>query len=278
LRDILDSPEVTANVWRRNRYHEAVQNYYDQVLVLGSPTVFDVNREYEFPPGTRAKVRYCGYVARPPGRGFREKLRAEMGVAADEKLVLVTVGGGEDGDRVLSCYVEGWHADAELKAAKVRTLLVCGSEMNETNRRHVINGAGDSRLIVREFSDDMMALMDAADLVVCMGGYNTTCELLTLRKRAVMVPRARPVEEQWIRAERLAAMGLFHAIHPDHLQPSMLMQAVKDELAKIDSGVPAPSAAIDLRGLSRMFEAITELTADLGSLSGSYPRPALVLG
>ena len=127
--------------------------------------------------------------------------------------------------------------------------------MNETNRRHVINGAGDSRLIVREFSDDMMALMDAADLVVCMGGYNTTCELLTLRKRAVMVPRARPVEEQWIRAERLAAMGLFHAIHPDHLQPSMLMQAVKDELAKIDSGVPAPSAAIDLRGLSRMFEA-----------------------
>ena len=67
LRDILDSPEVTANVWRRNRYHEAVQNYYDQVLVLGSPTVFDVNREYEFPPETRAKVRYCGYVGTAPG-------------------------------------------------------------------------------------------------------------------------------------------------------------------------------------------------------------------
>lgn len=279
LRDILDSPEVTAQVWKRNRYHEAVQNYYDQVLVLGSPAVFDVNREYDFPPETRAKVRYCGYVARPPGRGFREKLRAEMGVAPDEKLVLVTVGGGEDGDRVLSCYVEAWHADPSLKAAKVKTLLVCGSEMNEVNRRHVINGAGGSDLIVREFSDDMMTLMDAADLVVCMGGYNTTCELLTLRKRAVMVPRARPVEEQWLRAERLAKMGLFRVIHPDQLQPSVLMDEVKSELARIDAGEPLPAAAIDLRGLARLHEAIGELTADQPtSISGSYPRPALVLG
>jgi predicted glycosyltransferase len=40
-------------------------------------------------------------------------------------------------------------------------------------------------------------------------------EILSLRKRAVVVPRTQPVEEQWIRAQRMAELGLFAAIHPD---------------------------------------------------------------
>lgn len=278
LRDILDAPEVTRNVWAKNRYHEAVQNYYDQVLVLGSPTVFDASREYDFPASTRAKVRYCGYVGRAPGRGFREQVRADLGVGPDDRLVLVTVGGGEDGDRILSCYVDGWNRDPYFRDPRLKTLLVCGSEMNDVHKRHIVNANEDSRLIVRDFSDDMMSCMDAADLVVSMGGYNTTCELLTLRKPAVMVPRARPVEEQWIRAQRLASMGLFRAIHPDRLQPSVLMGEVRAELERIDAGTPLPCAAIDMRGLQRLDEAVHELTADLGANSGSYPRPAMVLG
>lgn len=277
LRDILDSPAATTAVWQKNRYHEAIRDFYDQVLVLGTASVFDVNREYEFPAETRAKLKFCGYVGRQPGRGFREQFRAELGVEPHEKLVLVTVGGGEDGDRLLSCYIEAWHQDAALRESGVKTLLVCGSEMNETNRRHVIHSSNDPRLIVRDFSDDMMTCMDAADVVVCMGGYNTTCELLSLRKRAVIVPRARPVAEQWIRAERLAAMGIFRVVHPDQLQPSVLLRELRAELAGCDDPAARPAAAIDMRGLARLREAVTELTQDLAATSGSYPRPALAL-
>ena len=149
--------------------------------------------------------------------------------------------------------------------------------MNDANRRHVIHASNDPSLIVRDFSDDMMTCMDAADVVVCMGGYNTTCELLTLRKRAVIVPRVRPVAEQWIRAERLAAMGIFRVVHPDHLQPSVLMREVRAELAACDDQVARLVPAMDMRGLSRLRDAITELTQDLSSTSGSYPRPALAL-
>ncbi len=60
----------------------------------------------------------------------------------------------------------------------------------------------------------MMSLMAAADVVVAMGGYNTVCELLTLRKRAVLVPRVQPGVEQCVRAERMAAMGLLRMVHP----------------------------------------------------------------
>ena len=50
-----------------------------------------------------------------------------------------------------------------------------------------------------------------------MGGYNTMCEILTLQKRALIVPRVRPVTEQWIRTRRMEALGLVDMIHPEQL-------------------------------------------------------------
>ena len=76
----------------------------------------------------------------------------------------------------------------------------------------------------------MMSYMDAADVVVSMGGYNTICEILTLRKRAVVVPRTRPVQEQLIRAERMARLGLMRVIHPAKLGARQLMSVVREEM------------------------------------------------
>ncbi len=277
LRDILDAPESTAEVWRRNHYHEVIRDSYDKVLVLGSQNVFDVNREYQFPEETRQKVQFCGYIGRERGRGFREQTRAELGVSPTDKLVLVTVGGGDDGDRLISCYVDAWKRDPAMQRPDVRTLLVCGPEMNEVNRRHIVSIADDPRLIVRDFSNDMMTCMDAADLVIAMGGYNTVCELLTLRKPAIIVPRIRPSQEQWIRAERMAGMGLFSTIHPDSLQPSVLAAEIAARISQIDSGLSPPAPAIDLRGLARVSDAVNELM-ESASNSGSWLRPAQVLG
>ncbi len=276
LRDILDAPEATATVWRRNNYHDVIRDSYDQVLVLGSQNVFDVNREYEFPEETRRKVRFCGYVGRQRGRGFREQTRTELGVGPADKLVLVTVGGGDDGDRLISCYIDAWKRDPVMSRSDVKTLLVCGPEMNEVNRRHIVSIADDPRLIVRDFSNDMMTCMDAADLVISMGGYNTVCELLTLAKPAIIVPRVRPSQEQWIRADRMAGMGLFTTIHPDSLQPSVLAGAIAQRIGSLDAGLVAPTPAIDLRGLSRVNDAVGELMDSIGT-SGTYLRPAQVL-
>lgn len=272
LRDVLDSPKATIETWRKNRYHEVVESYYDSVLVLGTPTVFDTGAEYEFPSATRSRVRYCGYLGREPGRGFREQRRRELGVADDERLVLVTVGGGDDGDRVLQCYLDGWHHSPQLREQGVRSLLVCGSEMNEVHRRQIFSASNDRSVIVRDFEGDMMTCISAADVVVSMGGYNTICEILTSRKPAVVVPRARPVAEQWIRAQRMAAQGLFQTIHPDELQPTTLMSAVTQALTSGSNETELANFQPSLRGLPNLHHALTELTADLTVESGTFPR------
>ena len=254
LRDILDNPESTAAIWRKNSYFEAISAYYDDVLVVGSPKIFDLRKEYAFPPRAAAKVRFCGYIARSAGRSSRAEVRRRLGVNPAEPLVLVTPGGGEDGHALVSGYLDGL---ATLPVGSVpRSLIVCGPEMSESNRSQVERAAAQiPEVIVESFSDDMMSLMDAADVVVSMGGYNTVCELLTLRKRAVVVPRVEPVEEQWIRAERMQAAGLLRAIHPRSLSPASLIGAVLEELACVQQGQKNLYMA-KMDGLERIEEAI----------------------
>jgi predicted glycosyltransferase len=67
LRDILDSPGATRNVWEKHGYHNAIRSLYDLVLLLGGLEVFDPREEYRFPAFTAEKVRFCGYIGAKAG-------------------------------------------------------------------------------------------------------------------------------------------------------------------------------------------------------------------
>lgn len=263
LRDILDSPQATARIWRKNGYFEAITTYYDQVLVVGCPQVFDMRSEYEFPPFAAARVRYCGYIAREAGRQTRSEMRHSLGVACHERLLLVTPGGGEDGyalvDSALRGLAHAVNAGQAGQAGHWRMHIVCGPEMAGHQRLAVQTAAQAlPGVSVQDFSDDMMSLQAAADVVLAMGGYNTVCELLSCGKRAVLVPRVKPGQEQLIRAERMARLGLLAMVHPDQLHPDTLMQAVQAELQAQARGDIRPRLA-DLRGLQETTAALFEL-------------------
>jgi predicted glycosyltransferase len=260
LRDILDSPGNTIRVWQKKRYHDAIRSFYDQILVVGTPDIFDTSKEYQFPQDNHDKVRYCGYIARERSTSSGDELRMDLQLAPNGRLVLVTVGGGEDGAHLLQCYLEGLRRAPH--DSRTQSLVVCGPEMGDVQRKTVMEMAvGLPGVIMQDFTQDMMGLMDAADVVVCMGGYNTVCELLTLRKRAVIVPRVKPVLEQWIRAERLCQLGLLRAIHPNQLTPGLLQATVAEELGKVNvhqSGL----YQINMDGLSRIGDNLRGLLYD----------------
>jgi predicted glycosyltransferase len=80
-----------------------------------------------------------------------------------------------------------------------------------------------------------------------MAGYNTICEILSLGKRAVVVPRVRPVQEQWIRADKLARLGAIRCVHPDVLTPGKLAWEVQSQLrqASVRTSFPASLDGLD---------------------------------
>jgi predicted glycosyltransferase len=256
LRDILDAPAPTMEQWRKSRSDEAVEWFYDSVLVLGSAPIFDVREEYGFSPGVQRKVIHCGYVKRQPGRRPRNSIRSELGIGADEKLVLVTAGGGEDGCTLMQTYVAG--VDLIPPEAKIKTLIVTGPEMPAPRCAQLNRDlAGRRDVNVLEFTDDLMSYMDAADLVISMAGYNTVCELLTLHKRAILVPRVEPVAEQSIRAERMSAFGLFETILPSTLTPRALANAVQRQVR--GSGEAMVREFVDMEALPRISKLMDQM-------------------
>jgi predicted glycosyltransferase len=79
-----------------------------------------------------------------------------------------------------------------------------------------------------------------------MAGYNTVCEALSFRKRALVVPRVSPRSEQLIRAERLRERGLVELLHPEALAPERISSWLADNF-----GQPG-RRGVDIGGLDRL--------------------------
>lgn len=255
LRDILDSPEITINEWKQQSYYTAIQWLYDKVLVVGSPEVFDFCKEYKCPPAVACKVQQCGYIRKFVNRNHGNELH-KPSTEPQEKLVLVTPGGGEDGYHLLSHYLSGL---AILPAKHdIKSTIVVGPEMPQHHKQALYQVAQQyPHVQMCEFTDQLTMYMSLADVVICMGGYNTICEVLSLHKKAIVVPRNCPVAEQCIRAERMAKLGLFQMIHPDSLTSEKLMRSLLTELHKPQT--TSPQFSIDLNALPRISQCIQML-------------------
>lgn len=265
LRDILDAPEKTIPEWSKNNYYEAIEKFYEMLLVVGTEDVFDFRQGYQLPEAAAQKVRFCGYLRRQPGLKKAETIRQELQVKSTEKLVLVTPGGGEDGYQLVDTYLQG--LELQLNSSHLKSLIICGPEMPKVQREKLYKKASvNKQIIMGEFTDDMMSYMAAADAVVSMGGYNTICEILSAKKPAVVVPRTVPSHEQLIRAQKMQALGLFKAIHPESLTPEALMGGVLDVLED-----PQFSRNVDLEGLPRLTRYIRNLLADKFPSEFVYP-------
>ena len=254
LRDILDSPAKTIGEWKQHGYYEAIQFWYDQVLVVGMAELFEVAQEYQFPLPIVQTVCYCGYIRKSFQGLNRAELRWFLRIKPSEKLVLVTPGGGEDGYPLVKAYLAGLkHLPAQMK---LRSVILCGPEMPLSQQQDIREQALKyTGVEVQVFTDNLLGYLDAADAVVSMGGYNTLTEILSLDKRTVVVPRISPSQEQLIRAERFMRNGLIRAIHPDYLQPKTLMQAV---IAQLEDRA-TPSLELDFNGLPNIANQLSNL-------------------
>jgi len=98
----------------------------------------------------------------------------------------------------------------------------------------------NGRVIATGFESRIETLFAGAQGVVCMGGYNTFCEVLSFDRRAVIVPRTVPRLEQWIRASRAEELGLVRML--DDGRDGMTVAAMIDAIRKLPTQ-QKPSAA-----------------------------------
>jgi predicted glycosyltransferase len=206
LRDVLDEPAAVRRDWKRGDNEKAIQTYYDAVWVYGDPAIYDLGQEYHLHPKTIAKFRYTGYLDQ---RRRLKYMNAENVQAfkslnlPSERIALCLVGGGQDGAHLAETF-----AHTELPP-DMNGIILTGPFMPREVRQQLQNYAAQrDNLRVLEYLVEPTLLFNRAERVIAMGGYNTTCELLSFQKRSLIVPRIKPRREQLVRAERLQALGL----------------------------------------------------------------------
>ncbi len=246
LRDIVDAGHLTRRAWAEEGVYDTLEHGYHLVLVYGSRTLYDIGAEYALPAAVERRVQYCGYLDRVTEAAGIEatactdpRSHAAWGEGGSDRdrLVVLTAGGGGDGLPLMRAYLLGLRRLPSIPFASVLLTgpLMDAAEAAELRALAACLPAG--RVRIESFLDDPLPLLQVADLVVAMAGYNTTCELLGLRQRALLIPRATPRREQLIRASLLARHGLAQLLEPEHLTPERLIESVQRSLR-----LPRPQA------------------------------------
>lgn len=227
LRDIMDSAESTIQDWSGKGIYDAMDALYDEIWVYGCRNFYDPVKEYDIPPHIASKVFFTGYIPRKlPSQEVITATRRDLGIKDDEKIILVTTGGGGDGHPMVNLCLEAFDQTRGGTPKGVRVVVVTGPFMPSNCAQDVLKICKSSGFITLKFHRYMEALIGAAQVVVSMGGYNTLCEIASQRKPSLIVPRTIPREEQLIRAQVLCSKGFCDYLRPSELSPEALRTKV----------------------------------------------------
>ena len=223
LRDVLDEPALLAPEWERKNVMPALVDLYDEIWVYGLPQICDPLAEIPTPQAVRRKMMFTGYLRREAARG---DLAREHTAPFDKPYLLVTPGGGGDGEVLVDWVLRAYELDHR---APNPALLVFGPFMQQDKQSQFarrVDGLAQVEAIT--FDANIEPLIEGAAGIVAMGGYNTFCEILTFNKPALIVPRTMPRKEQLIRAGRAQELGLLSMLGDDGVRdPSAMATALR---------------------------------------------------
>ena len=103
---------------------------YDEIWVYGCRNFYDPIKEYEIPPHIASKVHFTGYIPRKiPSPEDVTAVRRDLGIRDDEKLILVTTGGGGDGHPMVNLFLSAFDRRRGGTPKGVRVAVVTGPFM-----------------------------------------------------------------------------------------------------------------------------------------------------
>ena len=240
IRDVMDEPALLVPEWERKGAKTALIRYYDEIWVYGLRDVYQPLKALDLPQEVESRITYTGYLRRdmPPTPSLTKYPKITK-----QPFILVTTGGGGDGDDLIDWVISAYEADAELDQP---ALILFGPFIDRDKRRSFVER------IARQPKLDVMSF----------------------DKRTLIVPRTRPRLEQYIRAVEAERLGLVCMLS-DYKEPRTpeRMAAALRAL----SSQPRPSEVTIpglLDGLDRVCERLKVLTESRPRFAPAYHQAA----
>jgi len=219
----MDEPGLLAPEWERKQVVPALQRYFDDIWVYGLPQICDPLEGIELPKSVRKRMTYTGYLKRS-----LPKLKPHVVLEKiEDPFLLVTVGGGGDGEAIIDWVLRAYESDPKLPYP---ALLVLGPFMNSENQADFMARAAQlPNVEAVTFETHLESLMDRALGVVCMGGYTSAGAVLSFDKRAFVIRRTERRLEQTIGAWRPQDLGLVRMLRDDgRRDPTQMATALRN--------------------------------------------------
>jgi predicted glycosyltransferase len=251
LRDVMDDPQALRDEWARKKVVPVIEECYDRIWVYGPREMGNPISAIDLSVNALEKIRYTGYLR----RNVPAERKQPSPVDTDIPYYLVTTGGGGDGVELVDWVLRAY----EQHHVSMRAVIVLGPFMSADAQVEFNARAAElSNVEMLTFDSNIEFLMRDAVGVVAMGGYNTFCEVLSFDKRAVLVPRYTPREEQLVRVRNAAKLGLVNMLDAKRYPDASLMSRALNGLADQQ----LPSALMDpgmLDGLDRVADLVEPL-------------------
>ena len=250
LRDVMDEPELLAPEWERKHVMPALKDLYDELWVYGLPQFYDPLTGVEIPEVIRRKIVYTGYLKHQ----VPEALSVKSASVPNTPYILVTAGGGGDGDVLIDWVLSAYETGMKIPHP---ALIVLGPFMHTDHQESFLARIEKLESVsAMTFSSHIEHLMEKAVGVVAMGGYNTFCEILSFDKPSIIVPRTVPRLEQYIRASRAQELGLLSMLNYDNEPDPKMMATALCQLTQQN-----PPSEIILPGLLDGLQNINRLVS-----------------
>jgi predicted glycosyltransferase len=250
LRDILvekkDPPAYEERVLGK------LNRYFDALLVHSDAGLLRLDETFTRVGDINIPLVYTGFITQHATPGAGSRMRRELKISPDQKLIVASAGGGRSGYRLLTSVIDA----CELLRERLpfRLEVFSGPFMdNEEYKKLSVRAASGFR--IRRYTKRFLDYLSAADLSISLAGYNTCMNLLVTKVPCLVFPYWRQ-QEQPMRADKIKKYLPMKVLKKAEMQPASLSRHIAQMLQqnRVVDGVP-----IDLDGAANAARFLTRI-------------------
>jgi pimeloyl-ACP methyl ester carboxylesterase/predicted glycosyltransferase len=176
---------------------------------------------------TEEHFDFAGYVTGfdPAELADRERLRAELGYGAGERVCIVSVGGSGVGANLLRRVIEAF-PEAKERVPDLRMVVVAGPRIDPASL------PAQDGLEILAYVHELYRHLAASDLAVVQGGLTTAMELTANRRPFLYFPLGHHFEQNFHVRHRLARYGAGRCMSYEEETPETIAAAIEDEIGR----------------------------------------------
>ncbi len=248
LRDILVEKKDPAAY--EKRVLKKINTSFDLLLVHCDEQLLQLDDTFARVADIDIPVIYTGFITRHGDPAAGPRLRRELGIAAEHKLIVASAGGGRSGYRLMTAVLEACRLLGD--GMPLRLEAFAGPFM-EADEYASLTEHGGPGLRVRRYTRRLVDYLWAADLSVSLAGYNTCMDLLATGVPALVCPYSRQ-QEQPLRVEKIKDFLPLKVLTDEDLDSIRLSRHMERMLARSRRPQPPPLNLDGARQAARFLE------------------------